>query len=161
MTSFRPATAVMLAVAAAMSMTAAAARQANTTKFHVTLGAGPFKGTYDVASPYCDAGLHKAGSWNARWESETAGKGKLTSVLIGIDPKPMFGTGITAVVEFGGDEHKVLYEIQKATPAVTDRGSTATLVFAGRARVADYDTGNFEDGGEVEIKVECGKVTRY
>jgi hypothetical protein len=147
------------AVGATMSL--AAAVQANTTKFHVTLPAGPFKGTYDVASPFCDAGLHKAGSWNARWESDTPGKGKLSAILIGIDPKPMFGSGITAVVEFGGDQHKVLYEIQKATPTVTDRGQTASLIFRGKARVADYETGNFEDGGEAEIKVECGKVQRY
>ena len=69
--------------------------------------------------------------------------------------------GIVAVVEFGGDEHKVLYEIQKTRPAVTDRGQPATLIFKGRGRVADYSTGNVEDGGEVEIKVECGKVARY
>lgn len=135
--------------------------QALTTKFHVTLGAGLFKGTYDVASEFCDAGLHKAGSWNARWEDDRAGKGKLSAVLIGIDPKPMFGSGILAVVEFGGDEHKVLYEVQKAVPTVTDRGRTATLVFKGRGRIADYETGDFADGGDVEIRIECGKVTRY
>lgn len=135
--------------------------QARTTKFHVTLGAGPFAGTYEVATEACDAGLHKAGSWNALWEGTDVAKGKLSSVMVGIDPKPSYGDGITAVVEFGGDEHKVLYEIQKAVPTVTDRGKTATLVFKGKGRVADYNTGNFEDGGEVEIRVECGKVSRY
>jgi hypothetical protein len=135
--------------------------QARAAKFHVTLAAGPFAGTYDVASDACDAGLHKPGSWNALWESERPAKDRLTSVLIGIDPKPMFGSGITAVVEFGGDEHKVLYEIQKAVPTVTDRGKTATLVFKGRARVADYTTGSFEDGGETVITIECGRVARY
>lgn len=158
MRQWRIATGCVVVMALASS---AAGRQAATTKFHVTLGAGPFKGTYDVASEFCDAGLHKAGSWNARWEDDRATKGKLSAVLIGIDPKPMLGSGITALVEFGGDEHKVLYEVLEAVPAVTDRGKTATLIFKGRGRVADYDTGNFEDGGEVEIRIECGKVTRY
>jgi hypothetical protein len=158
MTSFRVfgITGLVLAATAAVGLA-----QARTTKFHVRLGAGPFAGTYDVASDACDAGLHKSGSWNALWEGTDATKGKLSSVMVGLDPKPSYGSGITAVVEFGGDEHKVLYEVQKAVPTITDRGTTATLIFKGRGRVADYDTGNFEDGGEVEIKVECGKVTRY
>ena len=153
---------IVMCVVAAVAVTSSVdGRQALTTKFHVTLGAGLHKGTYDVASEFCDAGLHKAGSWNARWEDDRAGKGKLSAILIGIDPKPMFGSGITAIVEFGGDEHKVLYEVQTAVPTVTDRGKTATLVFRGKARIADYNTGDFADGGEVEIKVECGKVQRY
>jgi hypothetical protein len=137
------------------------AAQAPTTKFHVTLAAGPFKGTYDVASEFCDAGLHKPGSWNAKWESERPEKGKLTAILIGLDPKPTFGNGLTAVVEFGGDEHKVLYELQKPVPTVTDRGKTATLAFKGAARVTDYETGNALDGGEAVITIECSKVQRY
>ena len=144
-----------------LAATAVGGAQGRSTKFHVTLGGGPFAGTYDVASESCDAGLHKPGSWNALWEDNDAGKGTLSSVMVGIDPKPFYGDGIMAVVEFGGDEHKVLYEVQKAVPTVTDRGKTATLVFKGKGRVADYNTGNFEDGGEVEIKIECGKVARY
>ena len=144
-----------------LAATAVGGAQGRSTKFHVTLGSGPFAGTYDVASESCDAGLHKPGSWNALWEDNYAGKGKLSSVLVGIDPKPFFGSGITAVVEFGGDSHKVLYEIQEAVPTVTDRGKTATLIFRGKARVADYNTGNFEDGGATEIKIECGRVARY
>jgi hypothetical protein len=144
-----------------LAATVAAGAQGRSTKFHVTLPGGPFPGTYDVASDNCDAGLHKPGSWNVLWEDDFAGKGKLSSIMVGIDPKPFFGSGITAVVEFGGDSHKVLYEIQEAVPTVTDRGKTATLIFRGKARVADYNTGNFEDGGEVEIKIECGKVARY
>jgi hypothetical protein len=157
MTPFRVFAVTGLVLAAAGSGLA----QARTTKFHVTLGAGPFAGTYDVASDACDAGLQKAGSWNALWEGTDLGKGKLSSVMVGLDPRPSYGSGITAVVEFGGDEHKVLYEVQKAAPTITDRGKAATLIFKGRGRVADYNTGNFEDGGEVEIRVECGKVTRY
>ncbi len=137
------------------------AAQATTTKFHVTLAAGPHKGTYDVASEFCDAGLHKPGSWNARWESERPEKGKLSAILVGLDPKPTFGNGLTAVVEFGGDSHKVLYELQKPVPTVTDKGKTATLVFRGAARVADYETGTFVDGGEAVITIECSKVQRY
>lgn len=158
MASLRALAMTALVLAAATGVGVA---QARTTKFHVTLGAGPFAGTYDVASEACDAGLHKPGSWNALWEADGGGKGKLTAVMVGIDPKPFYGSGITAVVEFGGDEHKVLYEIQKAVPTVTDRGKTATLVFTGKGRVADYNTGNVEDGGEVEIRIECGKVQRY
>jgi hypothetical protein len=149
-------TALVLAATTALGIA-----QGRAVKFHVTLGGGPHAGTYDVASEACDAGLHKPGSWNALWQDDTAGKGKLSSVLVGIDPKPFFGSGITAVVEFGGDRHKVLYEIQQAKPTITDRGKTATLTFTGKARVADYETGNFEDGGEAEIKIECGKVARY
>lgn len=157
MTSLR----VLAVTALVLTATAVAHAQARTTKIHVTLGAGPSAGTYDVASDNCDAGLHKPGSWNVLWEDDQAGKGKLSSVMVGIDPKPFYGDGILAVVEFGGDAHKVLYEIQKAVPTVTDRGKTATLVFKGKGRVADYNTGNFEDGGEVVITIECGKVTRY
>ena len=41
-----------------------------TVKFHVVLGDGPFKGTYDVAAEVCLAGVMKAGSWHATWEDE-------------------------------------------------------------------------------------------
>ena len=72
-----------------------------TVKFHVVLGDGPFKGTYDVASDACLAGVMKAGSWHATWEDEMSAKNKLTAVLLGFDPKPTFGNGITMMVNFG------------------------------------------------------------
>jgi hypothetical protein len=53
-----------------------------------------------------------------------------------------------------------LYEVLKPTTQVTDRGSTATLVFKGEARTVSYKDGTFGEGGDVEITVECGKVVR-
>ena len=84
-----------------------------TVKFHVVLGDGPFKGTYDVASDACLGGVMKTGSWHATWEADTTVKDKITAVLVGIDPKPTFGNGLTTVVTFGDDEDKVLYEVLK------------------------------------------------
>lgn len=129
-------------------------------KFHVVLGGGPHAGTYDVASEACMAGIQKPGSWHATWESERPAKGKLSAVLVGFDPTPTFGNGVTTVVNFGDDETKLLYEVQKATPSIKDRGATATLVFSGTARTVNYDNGEFGEGGVVTITVECAKVTR-
>ena len=144
-----------------VSAATAAPPSGQTVKFHVVLGDGPFKGTYDVAAEVCLAGVMKAGSWHATWEAETSPKDKLTAVIVGFDPKPTFGNGITMMVNFGGDdEDKILYEIQKPAFTVADRGQTATLTFKGQARVAFYKDGTFADGGQTEITVECGKVQR-
>ena len=142
------------------SAATAARLSGQTAKFHVVLGDGPFKGTYDVAAEVCLAGVMKAGSWHATWEAETAPKDKLTAVIVGFDPKPTFGNGITMMVNFGDEEDKILYEIQKPAFTVADRGQTATLTFKGKARVAFYKDGTFADGGQAEITVECGKVQR-
>ncbi len=141
---------------------ATAASAAGTVKFHVVLGEGPFKGTYDVASDACLGGVMKAGSWHATWEADDSVKDKLSSVLLGFDPKPTFGNGLITVVGFGGDgEDKVLYEVHEAgIHGRTTGGNTATLTFKGKARVAFYKDGTFADGGQVEITVECGKVQR-
>jgi hypothetical protein len=134
---------------------------AGTVKFHVVLGDGPFKGTYDVASDACMAGIMKAGSWHATWEAETSVKDKISAVLVGLDPKPTFGNGLTTMVTFGGDgEDKVIYEVQEPETAINDKGATATLTFKGKARVAFYKDGSFADGGQVEITIACGKVQR-
>jgi len=61
---------------------ATAASAAGTVKFHVVLGEGPFKGTYDVASDACLGGVMKAGSWHATWEADDSGKDTLSSVLL-------------------------------------------------------------------------------
>ena len=142
------------------SSATAAPPSGQTVKFHVVLGDGPFKGTYDVAADVCLAGVMKAGSWHATWEDEMSAKNKLTAVLVGFDPKPTFGNGISMMVNFGDEEDKILYEVQKPTFAVADRGQTATLTFKGKARVAFYKDGTFADGGQAEITVECGKVQR-
>jgi hypothetical protein len=102
---------------------AAAARPSGqAVKFRVMLGDGPFNGTYDVAAEVCLAGVMKAGSWHATWEAGTAPTDKLTAVIVGVDPKPTFGNGITMMVNFGDEEDKVLYEIQKPAFTVADRG---------------------------------------
>ncbi len=142
------------------SAATAAPPSGQTVKFHVVLGDGPFKGTYDVAAEVCLAGVMKAGSWHATWEDEMSAKDKLTAVIVGFDPKPTFGNGISMMVNFGDEEDKILYEVQKPAFTVADRGQTATLTFKGKARVAFYKDGTFADGGEAEITVECGKVQR-
>src|SRR5438046_880704 len=71
------------------------------SKFHVVLGGGPFKGTYDVAGDACMAGLQKKGSWHATWQTDNEQKGKISAVLLGFDPTPTFGNGLTATVHFG------------------------------------------------------------
>ena len=140
---------------------AAAGSAAGSTKFHVVLGAGPFAGTYDVASDACLSGVQKPGAWNATWSADITVKDKISGVITGIDPKPVIaGAEASAMVSFGEDEDQVLYEVLKPTAKVTDRGSTATLVFTGKARTAFYKDGSFGDGGDVEITVECGKVVR-
>lgn len=142
-------------VAATVSQAAKAA------KFHVVLAGGPFKGTYDVAAEACMANIQKSGSWHATWEDETGTTKGPSAVLVGYDPRPTFGNGLTTLVSFGGDgDDKVLYEVQAPKHTVTDRGATATLTFSGTARVATYADGSFSDGGEVTITIECGKVQR-
>lgn len=139
---------------------AAAALAAKAAKFHVVLGGGPFKGTYDVAADACMANIQKPGSWHATWEDETFPKEGLTAVLVGFDPKPTFGNGLTMAVTFGRDDTQVLYEVTEPKHGVVDRGDTATLTFSGKARVVRYSDGSFADGGQVTITIECGKVQR-
>ena len=95
------------------SSATAAPPSGQTVKFHVVLGDGPFKGTYDVAAEVCLAGVMKAGSWHATWEDEMSAKNKLTAVIVGFNPKPTFGNGISMMVNFGDEEDKILYEVQK------------------------------------------------
>lgn len=138
-----------------------AAGPAKGAKFHVALAGGPFKGTYDVAAEACMANIQKPGSWHATWESDTATTTGPSAVLVGFDPRPTFGNGLTTVVGFGGDgDDKVLYEVLEPKHTVADRGATATLTFSGKARVVTYSDGSFSDGGEVTITIECGKVQR-
>jgi len=140
---------------------AAAGSAPGAAKFHVVLGAGPFAGTYDVVSDVCLSGVMKKGTWNATWSAEITEKDKISGVITGIDPNPtVAGTEATTMVSFGEDEDKVLYEVLKPVATVTDRASTATLVFKGKARTAFYRDGSFGDGGDLEITVECGKVVR-
>ena len=129
-------------------------------KFHVVLGAGPFKGTYDVAADACMANIQRPGSWHATWEDETFPEKGLSAVLVGFDPKPTFGKGLTTAVTFGRDDTQVMYEVLEPKHSVTDRGATATLTFTGNARVVRYSDGSFSDGGVVTITIECGKVQR-
>jgi hypothetical protein len=133
---------------------------AGAAKFHVVLRGGPFAGTYDVTADACMAGLQKTGSWHATWEAEKNEKGKPTAVLLGIDPKPMFGNGLTMAVNFGNDGTKLLYEVLKPVTNVVDRGTTATLTFKGDARTTSYADGKQAPAGAVEITVECGKIIR-
>lgn len=137
-----------------------AAGPAKAAKFHVVLAGGPFKGTYDVAAEACMANIQKPGSWHATWEDETFPKEGLSAVLVGFDPKPMFGKGLTTAVTFGRDDTQVMYEVLEPRHTVADRGATATLTFAGQARVVRYADGSFSDGGEVTITIACGKVQR-
>jgi hypothetical protein len=130
------------------------------SKFHVVIGAGPNKGTYDVAGEACMAGLQKKGSWNATWETSNEQKGKLSAVLVGYDPKPTFGSGYTASLHFGPPDTQLLYEILKPVFAVDDRGATATLSFKGEARTSSYEDGSQGPGGTVEITVTCSKIIR-
>jgi hypothetical protein len=80
---------------AALCCASARVEAAGSAKFHVVLRGGPFAGTYDVTADACMAGLQKQGSWHATWEAEIDEKGKLSAVLLGIDPKPTFGNGLT------------------------------------------------------------------
>lgn len=155
----RVATAVIVLVAVGAGSIAA---QPGTgpTKFHVVLGGGPYKGTYDVSGEPCMAGLQKKDSWHATWETNTEQKGKLSAVLVGYDPKPTFGNGHTASVHFGPPDSQVMYEILSPTFNVVDRVTTATLTMKGEGRTTSYETGNQASGGLVEIIVECGKIIR-
>jgi hypothetical protein len=146
---------------AGATLQAAAGSAAGSSKFHVVLGGGPYAGTYDVVSDACLSGVQKPGAWNATWTADITVKDKISGVITGIDPKPVIaGAGTTAMVSFGEDDEQVLYEVLKPTSKVTDRGSTATLVFEGKARTAFYKDGTFGEGGDLEITVECGKVVR-
>jgi hypothetical protein len=140
--------------------TGARAEAAGSAKFHVVLSGGPFAGTYDVAADACLAGVQKKGSWHATWEAEVNEKGKLSAVLLGIDPTPTFGSGLTMSVHFGDPDSQLLYEVLKPLTNVVDRGSTATLTFKGEARTTSYEDGTQGPGGAVAITVECGKVIR-
>jgi hypothetical protein len=148
---------VVLAVAFVAS---ARGETAGSAKFHVVLHGGPFAGTYDVEADACMAGLQKKGSWHATWEAEVNEKGKLSAVLLGIDPRPTFGNGLTTSVSFGDPDSQLLYEVLEPLTNVTDRGSTATLTFKGEARTTSYEDGAQSPGGAVEITVECGKIIR-
>jgi hypothetical protein len=145
---------------AALCVASTHGEAAGSAKFHVVLGGGPFAGTYDVTADACMAGLQKQGSWHATWEAEKVEKGKLSAVLLGIDPKPTFGTGLTMVVSFGDPDSQLMYEVLKPLTTVADRGSTATLTFKGEARTTSYEDGTQGKGGAVEITVECGKIIR-
>ena len=133
---------------------------AGSAKFHVVLHGGPFAGTYDVTADACMAGLQKQGSWHATWEAETDEKGKLSAVLLGIDPKPTFGNGLMMTVSFGDPDSQLMYEVLKPLTNVVDRGNTATMTFKGDARTTSYVDGTQAPGGAVEITVECGKIIR-
>jgi len=140
-----------------------AARSSSNVKMHVVLGAGPFKGTYDVATDLCLANALGPGSWNATWEADHSLKDKITGVLVTNHPTSrIVSARTTAVVGFGGDgDDKILYEVMQSEPTITDRGATATLVFKGKARVAFYRDGSFADGGDTTITVECGEIQRH
>ena len=106
------------------------------------------------------AGLQKKGSWHATWETDNEQKGKLSAVLVGFDPTPTFGNGLTASVHFGPPDSQILYEILKPTYTIDDRGATATLTFKGEGRTTSYETGMQGAGGSVEITVTCAKIIR-
>ena len=142
------------------SLGSANAQSVPASKFHVVLGAGPFKGTYDVTGEACMAGLQKKGSWHATWETDKEQKGKISAVLVGFDPTPTFGNGLTASVHFGPPDSQVLFEILKPTWTVDDRGATATLSMKGEGRMTSYEDGSQAPAGSVEITVTCGKVMR-
>ena len=129
-------------------------------KIHIVLGGGPYAGKYDVTAEECLAGIQKKGSWHATWQAEREEKGKISAVLLGIDPKPTFGNGLTMSVHFGEPDSQIMYEVQKPTTNVVDKGATATLTFKGEARTVNYADGTFGNGGLVEITVECGSVKR-
>ena len=147
-------------VLAALCVVSTRGEAAGSAKFHVVLRGGPFAGTYDLVADACMAGLQKQGSWHATWEAETAEKNKVSAVLLGIDPKPTFGNGLTMSVSFGEPDNQLMYEVLKPVTNVVDRGSTATLTFAGEARTTSYENGMQGKGGPVEITVECGKIIR-
>jgi hypothetical protein len=151
----------ILAVAfAALCILSARGEAAGSAKFHVVLHGGPFAGTYDLVADACMAGVQKQGSWHAIWEAEKDEKGKVSAVLLGIDPKPTYGNGLTMSVSFGEPDSQLMYEVLTPLTNVVDRGSTATLTFKGDARTTSYEDGMQGKGGPVEITVECGKIIR-
>ena len=148
-------------VAVLMLMIGAFGQQpAPASKFHVVLGGGPNKGTYDVTGEPCMAGLQKKGSWHATWETDKEEKGKLAAILVGYDPTPTFGNGLTASAHFGPPDSQILYEILKPTFNVDVRGATATLSMKGEARATSYEDGSQTSGGDAEITVTCSKIIR-
>ena len=104
------------------------------------LAAGPYKGTYDVTGEPCMAGLQKKGSWHATWETGKEEKGKLAAVLVGYDPTPTVGNGLTASVHFGPPDSQVMYEILKPAFNVDD-SAPPTLTMKGDARATSTRTG--------------------
>lgn len=145
---------------AALSVARPGAEAAGSAKFHVVLHDGPFRGTYDLVADACLAGVQKQGSWHATWEAEIDEKAKVSAVLLGIDPRPTFGNGLTMSVHFGDPDNQLVYEVLKPLTKVVDRGSTATLTFSGESRTTSYENGMQGIGGLVEITVECGKIIR-
>src|SRR5262245_25443994 len=97
-----------------------ARRGGGPSKFHVVLHGGPFHGTYDLVGEACLAGVQKQGSWHANWEAGTDEKGKVSAVLLGIDPKPTYGNGLTMSVSFGDPDHQLMYEVLKPVTKVVD-----------------------------------------
>ena len=147
-------------VVTAMLLASAWGDAADAAKIHVVLGGGPFKGTYDVTTDACLAGVQKKGSWHATWETDADQKGKLSAVLVGFDPTPTFGSGRGASVHFGDPDSQTVYEMLEPTFNVVDRGTTATLTFKGQTRTTSYADGSQAAGGAAEIIVECGKIVR-
>lgn len=145
---------------AALSVGGARGEGAGSAKFHVVLHGGPFAGTYDLVGDACMAGVQKPGSWNAVWEAGIDKKDKVSAVLLGIDPRPTFGNGLTMSVSFGDPDSQLMYEVLKPLTHVVDRGSTATLTFTGESRTTSYETGMQDKGGPIEITVECAKIIR-
>jgi hypothetical protein len=157
-----------LALAACASEDAAAIGQApadqapSTVKFHVEIGGGPFKGTYDLVSDACLANALGPNSWNATFDAYETVKGRPDAVMVTSHPTSRVADAKTmGAVFFGGDAAKVVYEMKPATVTVTDRGTSATIVAKGPARTTSYVDGSFGDGGTVTITVECDKVERH
>ncbi len=147
--------------AAAIDMSAAG-QKPSTVKFHIEIGGGPFKGTYDVMSDACLANALGPNSWNATFDAEETIKGKPNAVMVTSHPTSRVADAKTmGAVFFGDDDEKVVYEIKPAIVTVTDRGGSATIVAKGRAKATSYVDGMVGDGGEVTITVECDKVERH
>jgi len=153
-------TSILALALAALSIVNTHGEAVGSAKIHVVLHGGPFPGTYDLVADACMAGLQKQGSWHATWEAESVEKGKVSAVLLGIDPRPTFGNGLTMSVSFGDPDSQLMYEVVKPVTNVVDRGGTATLTFSGEARTTSYEDGTQGKGGPIEITVECEKIIR-
>jgi hypothetical protein len=84
----------------------------------------------------------------------------LSAVLVGFEPTPTVGNGLTASAHFGPPDSQVLYELLAPVFNVDDRGATATLTMKGEARTTSYEDGSQASGGGAEITVTCGKIIR-